>query len=853
MTFVAFRFTFGPVLLLTAISCVAQSFDTVPAFPLSHTTMRLQQPALPNHPFTVTGKSAAILGLQSGNLELWNYPTKIFNNLHLTAELDGYAVPIDLNAAAASIDVEPDHTTIVYSHAAITVRQHMFVPAVGEGTAGGVILFEIECAKPTTLTVSMDPAMVQMWPAPQFGRPGLTWVQLGTGGGYVMATDNPSNFGFVAMPNATPGVQFPYQERPQTLPMQFKVRYEPQRDRGRYFALLSSTAQVGESNNPAGVKALKDRVLAENAKLPDRYRATSAYYAHIFDHRLTVETPDAAFNVAMRWAEIAIDQLQVRSGKETGLVAGWYPAFDSTRPGFGWFFGRDTLWSIYAVDSYGDHDLARNALEFIAHRQRTDGKIMHEFSQTAATLTGDLEWSRLGYQFAAADATPLFIMAVADYIRATGDTEFLRAHFDEVKKAWNFDRTHDTDGDGVYDNSQGTGWVEAWPPAMPHQEIYLAALDELSTRDMAYLATLNKDAALASNAQSVAAKLAEAVAKYRLASGLYAFSRSNDGIYDATNTVFPSVALWLSGKDLVAPGASLTQWASADFATDWGTRSVSGKESIFDPMAYHQGSVWPLFTGWNAMAQYRASRPMAGYASLMRNVDLTWAQDPGFVTEVLSGELYQPLGRSSSHQLWSSAMALVPVIRGLFGVEGDATTHTLQVRPQLPANWPSATLHNVRLGSDSYTVTFRREQVKQQVKQQGQMHVTMQITVTSAQPTVLCLNQQSACTAKAETVHTASVPLPAVELFLPDQKLPEPGSHTMQPRIVDERSTPRSLEIMVEALAGTQVVLQVIRNDPSVSPHTRDAELEHQKLTITMPSAVEGKAEFLQKHVVVGW
>gem|GEM_PF-3699440 len=58
---------------------------------------------------------------------------------------------------------------------------------------------------------------------------------------------------------------------------------------------------------------------------------------------------------------------------------------------------------------------------------------------------------------------------------------------------------------------------------------------------------------------------------------------------------------------------------------------------------------------------------------------------------------------------------------------------------------------------------------------------------------------------------------------------------------------------MVEALAGTQVVLQVIRNDPSVSPHTRDAELEHQKLTITMPSAVEGKAEFLQKHVVVGW
>ena len=95
----------------------------------------------PQHPFTVTGSTGAILGLQNGNVELWALPTKVFNNLHLTAELTGYPVPIDLNAAAAAIDVQPDHTTITYSHAAITVRQHMFVTA-GEGNqAKGAIIF----------------------------------------------------------------------------------------------------------------------------------------------------------------------------------------------------------------------------------------------------------------------------------------------------------------------------------------------------------------------------------------------------------------------------------------------------------------------------------------------------------------------------------------------------------------------------------------------------------------------------------------------------------------------------------------------------------------------------------------
>jgi len=55
----------------------------------------------------------------------------------------------------------------------------------------------------------------------------------------------------------------------------------------------------------------------------------------------------------------------------------------------------------------------------------------------------------------------------------------------------------------------------------------------------------------------------------------------------------------------------------------------------------------------------------------MQNADLTWSQDLGSVTELLSGRFFQPLGRSSAHQLWSSAMVISPVVRGLLGLTWD--------------------------------------------------------------------------------------------------------------------------------------------------------------------------------------
>src|SRR5580704_12187490 len=175
-------------------SATAQGrLQPVPQFSLSDGPLIIRQAVQPQHPFTVTGSTGAVLGLQNGNVELWALPTKVFSNLHLSAELDGYTVPIDLNAAAATIDVQPDHTTITYSHAAITVRQHMFIPAGENNQAqGAIIFFEIESIRPAILTISLEPVMVEQWPAPSFGHPSSYWRPLGSGGAFVLSTDNPS-------------------------------------------------------------------------------------------------------------------------------------------------------------------------------------------------------------------------------------------------------------------------------------------------------------------------------------------------------------------------------------------------------------------------------------------------------------------------------------------------------------------------------------------------------------------------------------------------------------------------------------------------------------------------------------
>ncbi len=102
-------------------------------------------------------------------------------------------------------------------------------------------------------------------------------------------------------------------------------------------------------------------------------------------------------------------------------------------------------------------------------------------------------------------------------------------------------------------------------------------------------------------------------------------------------------------------------------ATDWGMRIISDNSLLYDPLSYHSGSVWPLFTGWASVGAYRYGRPHIGYQALMGNALLTYANALGYVTELLPGDFNAPFGRSSHHQVWPEAMVVAPTLRGLSG------------------------------------------------------------------------------------------------------------------------------------------------------------------------------------------
>ncbi|HLK20064.1 MAG TPA: hypothetical protein VKT81_13985 [Bryobacteraceae bacterium] len=810
------------VFLLGACAAQAQ-LRPIPKFTLAHDPLTITRMVEPSKPFTVAGEYGAIFGEQSGTFEAWLYPVKILSAFSITAELADYPVPIDVTAHAAAIEVAPAMTTITYSHAAFTVKQHMFA---SRGNAGPVVLFEIDSVRPMHLTFRFKPEMLRAWPAPNFGTPGVEWV--GNGGYYVLHTDNPDFSGLVAMPRAEPGILAPYQERPHTYATEFKLSFDPKKDSGFFFPLIFALADK---------KPNLERLAALSASIPQLYSKTQEHYAHFFDTRISSETPDSEFDRALRWAAIAIDQGKVRFHDEAGLVAGYYESADSARPGYGWYFGRDSLWTSYAINSYGDFELTRTALEFLIRRQRADGKMMHEFAQSADLV----DWKSTPYFYASADSTPLLVMAMEDYVNASGDVAFLKRHWDSVRRAYAFTRAHDSDGDGIYENSEGTGWVESWPPTMPHQEIYLAALDQQSADSMSRLAALMNDAALAAyahkKAEEIRAKLEpeyfDAAAKF------YAFSCNADGSQDRTATIYPSVAWWTGRLNLPRADAMLDRWASPEFSADWGTRDISEKTAFYDPISYHQGSIWPLFTGWVSLAEYRAGRPLSGYAHLMQNANLTWAQDLGSVTELLSGDLYQPLGRSSSHQVWSSAMVLTPAVRGLFGLDWDALHHTLRLAPNLPAAWDNAKLRNVPLGNSRFDLEYTRQKDR------------LLVRARSATVEVLCLAPQTAardqsCSQPAATLHELTLPLPAVEIGVPAQ-LPLPGSRTSQLKVVSEHRAPNRYEVVLEAIGGSEYELPVRINQPNMQ--SKGAELTGSKLRVHFPAG-EG---YHQATVIFSW
>lgn len=720
--------------LLCAVHVNAQTkVASVPKFNLTKSGLELERAAHAGAFYAVTGRRAAAFGYEHRALEAWVYPMKILDDFRLSFQIEGYPLEFSGADTLARIRVRPEATTFTYSHAAFTVRQTIFAPVDEPGI---IMLLDVESALPLTVNVSFRPRLRLSWPAGLMTG-SLDWDEKTNL--YFISEETRRYTGVVGSPAARDVSEMPYQEEPRDVPARFRIEVPAGASGSNFIPVIIAGSVEGRDK----AKAAYDRLLSNAQSL---YEQTVAHYRRLEEETLGISTPNRELDEAFAWAKVGVDKGVVTSPLlGTGLVAGYRTSGESERPGFAWFFGRDALWTSLALNSYGDFGTTRTALDFLKKFQRVDGKIPHEISQSASLIPWFTDYE---YPWASADATPLYVIAHADLFRASGDLKFLQANWDSILKAYRFTEATDTDANGLVENTKfGHGWVEGGGLYPVHEEIYMQGLWIAASRDLAEMAAALKDAETAARARSNAERTRVATEKtYWLPQrNFYAFATKrpateppeadpgpnraarqarmdalkNAPIYDE-NTVLPAVPLWFKTLSDERAELQLDELGSAALATDWGTRILSNNSQLYDPLSYHAGSVWPLFTGWASMGAYAYNRPHVGFQALMANALLTRQGAEGYVTELLSGDFNAPFGRSSHHQIWSEAMVVTPAVRGLLGIETGSAGRALRFAPQLPADWNNLEVRNVRLGDARYSLTYERTtgRIKINVKRQ---------------------------------------------------------------------------------------------------------------------------------------
>ncbi|PYQ45111.1 MAG: hypothetical protein DMG99_02360 [Acidobacteria bacterium] len=435
---------------------------------------------------------------------------------------------------------------------------------------------------------------------------------------------------------------------------------------------------------------------------------SAEYYRAYLDKTVQLELPDPVLQQAYDWARISTIQGVVNNPYlGTGLVAGYRTSGVGQRPGFAWFFGRDSFWTSFALNSEGDYAAARTAIDFITKYQRADGKIPHEISQSA----GLVPWFKdYPYPYVSADATPLFILAMNDYAVQSGDLTFVKDKWDNLWRAYQFMRsTYDEQG-FAKNIGVGHGWVEGGPLLPVKNEYYQAGLAVQALDALSNLARLTgkEDVSKQLRDEFDQKKPALEQAFWSPDIKSYAFALKQDNQRYDEATVLTTVPMWFGLAEPEHAEQTITTLAGEDHQTDWGMRIISNRSKVYDGSGYHYGSVWPLFTGWASVGEYRYHREFPAYTNLRSNALLGLDGSLGHFSEVLSGDYYESFSTSSPHQIWSAAMVISPILRGMFGLQTDAEKHEITLAPHVPADWTSFAIHHVRLADTSADLKYSK-------------------------------------------------------------------------------------------------------------------------------------------------
>jgi len=640
----------------------------------------------------VTGMRAGLLGNESGRMEAWVYPLKIFREFHLKFHTEGRVLAAE--SLARTVTVRPESATILYAGDTFTVRETFFVPVREQGA---LIVLDLETEQPLEIEAAFHRDFQLEWPA-ALGATYLDWAAAQHA--FYFGEEQRKFSALVGSPTAAE----PHAE--------FQTNYsESQESSFR----LGPTAKGKERKLIVIAGSVEGRAGAEKtyqhltAFYADLLRESAQYYRDYLGKTVSVELPDVQMQQAYDWSRMSVLQGLVNNPYlGTGLVAGYRTSGESQRPGFAWFFGRDSFWTSFALNAAGDFSSARTALEFVSKYQREDGKIPHEISQGANFVPWFKDYP---YPYASADATPLYIIAMNDYVMESGDTAFAKEKWNSLWKAYEFLRSTYDEQSFPKNMGIGHGWVEGGPLLPVKTELYQTGLGIEALRALSNLAHLTgQEEASKTLSHSFEKQKPLMNAAFWIAEKKrFAFALDKDNHAVDEPTVLATVPMWFGLLDEAKADSMITELADLDHQTDWGMRIISEHSPKFSGGGYHYGSVWPLFTGWAAVGEYRYHRTFPAYQNLRANALLALDGSLGHVTEVLSGSYYQSLSTSSPHQIWSAAMVVSPLLRGMFGLQADAATGTLTFAPHVPADWTSFGITSVQVGTEKLDLRYAKD------------------------------------------------------------------------------------------------------------------------------------------------
>jgi hypothetical protein len=466
-------FLASPALAAEPIAGLVERF----ALPLS--PIEIRQAAKRGRFFDTMARRAGVLGAEGQDFEAWVYPLKLLHDCHLHAVIEGTDEAVDLGSRVDFVTVRPESVTLTATHSLFTVRQIFFTPL---DQAGTVLLLDIDTARPLTLTVSFVPDLKPMWPA-------------GLGGQYASWSDERRLFvisesrrkynGLIGCPAGVHGTSTPAHELGKGS-VSFDIKVDPETARRYFYPIVIVGSQTGRDDAYRTYNTSLASIRGEYDKLV-------RHFSEIRENLLSIETPEPELNFGFEWAKVALDKGLVNNPDlGTGLIAGWGPSGESARPGFGWFFGGDTFLNQFAISSIGDFSTLRQAFGFLQQRQRSDGKMMHELTQSAAWLRWFEEYP---YGYYHGDTTPFYIAAFYDFYRQSGDGEFLKQSWDSLKRAYAYCKSTDADGDGLMDNARaGLGASELGSLLEGlRTDILLGALSPAAWRAMAAMSDIMGD------------------------------------------------------------------------------------------------------------------------------------------------------------------------------------------------------------------------------------------------------------------------------------------------------------------------------------------------------------------------